>query len=144
VALASKQRCKRAITNAGGLTPLAGCHKIRISLTYRRVGNWVTTRELTIDGRFPDRRGVFAEMARAVGDQPLLYLEFSVHEGTSLREWSLLPGTRLLNFNSFRGLPNGFDVRNGRIKGSFDLDGGPPRSIPNGCRFMLSSAWADH
>lgn len=57
---------------------------------------------------------------------PVELLEFGVFDGTSLRWWStnLPPGSRLVGFDSFQGLPEDWNERNPR--GMFDRGGIPP------------------
>jgi hypothetical protein len=129
LALASKQRYKQTLTNLGRLAPLGWLYNMRISLNYMLVGKWMATHDFRTDHRHADRSGVFAEMAQAVGHRPVLYLEFGVHEGASLREWCDLlthPETRLEGFDSFQGMPDEFDPRNGITRGHFDVGGIPP------------------
>ena len=127
--VAIAERLKQTLTGLGRLTPLPWLYNARITLNYMILGGWMATHGFTPVHRQADRTGVFAEMARAVGDQPVLYLEFGVHDGASLREWSRLlthPAARLHGFDSFRGLPDEFDSRTGVLKGHFDRGGVPP------------------
>jgi hypothetical protein len=67
---------------------------------------------------------VFATIAGEIGERPVLYLEFGVFEGASLRAWTKLlghPGSHFHAFDSFRGLPEDWNVGNPR--GHFDRGG---------------------
>jgi hypothetical protein len=129
LALAGRQRYKQTLTHLGRRAPINWLYNMRISLNYMLVGKWMATHGFSTEHRHPDRSGVFEDMARAIGDEPVLYLEFGVHQGASLREWTGLlthPDSRLHGFDSFRGLPDEFDARNGITRGHFDVGGRPP------------------
>lgn len=68
-------------------------------------------------------------MADAVGNRPVLYLEFGVNQGESISFWSTLlthPDSRLHGFDSFEGLPETFDERQRLVKGAFAQGGKVP------------------
>ena len=57
----------------------------------------------------------------------VLYLEFGVFEGASMRRWSTAlknPASLLHGFDSFEGLPEDFDFK--YPKGHFDVGGSLP------------------
>jgi hypothetical protein len=58
----------------------------------------------------------------------VLYLEFGVYRGETIRAWSRLlthPDSRLHGFDSFEGLPSDFNLTTRR--GAFTTSGEPPR-----------------
>lgn len=75
-----------------------------------------------------DRRAYFAQVSDRLGGPAtqLTFLEFGVHRGDSLRQWTALnahPDSRFVGFDSFAGLP----VRwRGRPAGYFNTGGQPP------------------
>jgi Macrocin-O-methyltransferase (TylF) len=79
--------------------------------------------------RVRDRRACWDLVAGQIGDRRVLYLEFGVHRGASMRYWSRAlahPESQLHGFDSFEGLPEDFDVAGGYPKGRFSTGGAPP------------------
>jgi len=77
--------------------------------------------------RVNTRAEVFDVVGAAVRDDLVLYLEFGVFEGASMRHWSTAlknPASLLHGFDSFVGLPEDFDFKH--PKGYFDVDGSFP------------------
>jgi O-methyltransferase len=69
---------------------------------------------------------------------PILYLEFGVFQGESLRWWlahNRHPESRFVGFDSFEGLPE--DWRDGREKGAFAVGGKPPEIDDSRCSFEV-------
>jgi len=98
---------KRLLTHVGARLPAKSTRALNGVVNYLEVGRWLSERGLDVPPRVAARSEVFAEVAREV-TEPVLYLEFGVHEGESLREWSQLlthPDSRLHGFDSFEGLP---------------------------------------
>ena len=77
------------------------------------------------------REELFREIARDVRERNVLYMEFGVWQGASVRIWSDLlknPASNLHGFDSFEGLPE--DWIDGFSKGHFSTNGKVP-SIPD-------------
>jgi hypothetical protein len=76
----------------------------------------------------PARRvQVFAIAGEQIRDREVLYLEFGVYRGRSMRIWSRLlcnPRSKLHGFDSFEGLPESWVP--GVEKGYFAMDGAVP------------------
>lgn len=75
-----------------------------------------------------DRGAYFDQILASLGgpDARILFLEFGVHQGASIRQWAGLnrnPDSRFVGFDSFVGLPE--DWR-GRKAGYFDTGGKAP------------------
>jgi O-methyltransferase len=61
---------------------------------------------------FEERTALYAHINALLGAGPIDYLEFGVHEGASIREWTHLnrsPESRFVGFDSFEGLPQAWD-----------------------------------
>jgi hypothetical protein len=97
-------------------------------VNYLVLGSWIRRYGFTVPTRQSDRVGVFKQIVDRVGE-PLLYLEFGVYRGASLRIWSDLlkaDESRLIGFDSFEGLPETFSERSATNAGAFDTQGEPP------------------
>jgi hypothetical protein len=83
------------------------------ALNYLEVGRWMAAHNFDTTHRAVDRRQIFAAIADEVGAERVLYLEFGVHRGESMRLWSGLlrhPQAMLHGFDSFEGLPEDWTV----------------------------------
>lgn len=97
-------------------------HQINSTATYLELGRWFRHGGFKIPPRVPgtcesSRRQLFNLMAAELGDRKVLYLEFGVSKGTSIRYWSGLlknSGSMLHGFDSFEGLPEEFNMTHGR------------------------------
>lgn len=79
-------------------------------------------------------------MAREVDGSAVVYLEFGVADGDSLRWWVnrlTHPQNEFHGFDSFRGLPETFDGT--YAKGHFDRDGVPPNIVDE--RVTFHTGW---
>lgn len=75
--------------------------------------------------------------AEIVGDEPIVYLEFGVYRGATMRGWlqrNRRPESRFVGFDSFEGLPErwGSDF----ARGAFDTGGKPPDVGDERARFV--------
>jgi hypothetical protein len=67
---------------------------------------------------------MYEALAQKIKDEKIVYLEFGVYEGYTLRRWAKLlknESTRLFGFDSFQGLPENWDAL--RPQGTFDVQG---------------------
>jgi hypothetical protein len=92
--------------------------------------------------RAHNRREVWMPIVERVQDQKVLYLEFGVWEGASMRFWSehlSHPGSSLHGFDSFEGLPE----TEGKwwSKGQFDVNGRVP--VIDDPRVQFFKGWFD-
>jgi hypothetical protein len=81
---------------------------------YLEVGRWLRAHGYRVARRLPNRQAIFERAAREVGHRPVLYLEFGVFRGESIRCWSRLlthPDAHLHGFDSFEGLPETWEGR---------------------------------
>jgi O-methyltransferase len=81
---------------------------------YLEVGRWLRAHGYHVARRLPNRQAVFEQAALEFQDRPVLYLEFGVFRGDSMRFWSRLlrhPDAHLHGFDSFEGLPETWEGR---------------------------------
>ncbi len=93
-------------------------------------------------GKVRDRRGVFDAVAHQVRDKMVLYLEFGVYQGASMRYWSQAlrhPEAKLHGFDSFEGLPESWGPY--YETGHFDVGGKTPEIADPRVRFF--KGWFD-
>jgi O-methyltransferase len=93
---------------------------------YLRVGQWMKSRNFVFSKRAANRHAVFREIADRVASRKVLYLEFGVGMGRSMRWWSEAlksPEAVLHGFDSFQGLP---EEGGPWYKGQFDTGGQMP------------------
>lgn len=82
--------------------------QLQATVNYIRTGRWMDDHSFAVRRRVRDRQHVWATIVDQLKDRRVLYLEFGVAGGTSIRWWSehlLHPETRLHGFDSFEGLP---------------------------------------
>jgi hypothetical protein len=139
------QRFKQFLTILGAWMPAPGLHQLQMVVNYMKLGNWVAKNNFKIERRVPKRDAVFAAVAEQVRDMRVLYLEFGVFRGASMRYWSNVlknPNARLYGFDSFEGLPEDFDVGGPHVKGTFDVKGAIPKIDDPRVEFV--KGWFEH
>lgn len=120
---------KQALTVLGTRLPDGVLHASQMAVNYLRLGRWMRTHGFDFPVRFDHRRKCFELIAERTRGQRVLYLEFGVHGGQSMRVFSRLiesPDAELHGFDSFLGLPEEFDAAGGYPKGRFSTDGEAP------------------
>src|SRR5262249_38332061 len=120
---------KSGLTRAGAHLPEGALHQLQMVVNYMKLGRWVAQHEFA-PRRVRDREAVFGAVAERVQDEKVLYLEFGVFEGRSMRYWSKAlrnPAAMLHGFDSFEGFPEDFDVGGPYQKGTFDVGGRIPQ-----------------
>jgi len=118
---------KQALTLAGATCPLPMLLKLNSALNYLWVGHWMRSRGFRVLKRVSSREQVFEVAADEIREREVLYLEFGVYRGKSMKMWSRLlgnPKSKLHGFDSFLGLPESWDL--GAEKGHFAMDGAVP------------------
>lgn len=104
--------------------------QLQLAVNQMKLGRWMSDHNFHFDHRVTDRDAVFAAVAERVRDQRVLYLEFGVFKGASMRYWSRElkhPESQLHGFDSFEGLPEDFDVGvDHYTKGTFSVQGVAP------------------
>ena len=102
-----------------------------------KLGRWMVKNNFSIKQRVSDRNKVFAAVADQVRDKHVLYLEFGVFTGVSMRYWSSAlrnPEAILHGFDSFEGLPEEFDEV--YPKGAFNVQGKIPQVDDDRVKFF--------
>jgi O-methyltransferase len=122
-----KQQLKAALARVG--THLSDRQIVALNavVNYVEVGWWVRHRGFAPRHVCSSREESFSIIAREVGHEAVLFLEFGVASGASIREWARLlsnPGSMLHGFDTFEGLPH--DWHPTRPAGLFSQDGVAP------------------
>lgn len=116
------------LTKLGARCSAAFTHNLQMSVNYLETGRWLKNNGFVIPRRSKSREDVFASAVREIRDKQVLYLEFGVHEGDTMRYWSKHlsnPRSHLHGFDSFEGLPESWHLR--RPKGYFSTQGNAPQ-----------------
>ena len=111
---------KEALTRLGARCSPSHIHGLNAALNYMETGRWLRARGFGDPPRHPTREQLYDALGPKVGGERVLYLEFGVYYGYSLRLWSKLlknPRSSLHGFDSFEGLPE--DWRPGFPRGAF-------------------------
>jgi len=98
------------------------------TVNYLEVGRWMRANGYGAACRVQRREQLFEIVASQVAQSNVLYLEFGVYQGDTIRYWSRLlrnPKSKLHGFDSFEGLPE--DWLPQRPKGHFSLQGQIPQ-----------------
>ena len=133
---------KYVCTIMGSKLSLPRLHQLQMVINYMKVGSWMDKQGFRVRYRVVDRNSVFSAVSQLLSDKPVLYLEFGVYKGDSMRYWSsalMNPETILHGFDSFEGLPEHFDIEGPYAKGTFDVDGKIPQV--NDSRVKFFKGW---
>lgn len=131
---------KQALTKIGARCSPSHVHGLNAALNYLETGRWLKAQGFEEPPRHPTREQLYAALGRRVEGERVLYLEFGVYEGGSMRLWAKLlknPQSSLHGFDSFEGLPEDWDAR--RPKGEFDVGGKLPSF--DDPRVVLHKGW---
>ena len=122
---------KSFLTGLGAALPDRALHNLGMILNYMRLGRWMKRMGFSFPRRYPHREQVFEAAAAQIRDRQVLYLEFGVYTGKSMRWWSQAlenPASQLHGFDSFEGLPEDYDDAGGKyVKGWFSTAGQIPQ-----------------
>lgn len=132
---------KRVLTGIGAAASPWTLGQIQASVNYLKIGRWMRDRGFCFGQRVKSREEVWAAMIDRLGDKQVLYLEFGVANGTSMRYWSQHlkhPQAVLHGFDSFEGLPEGGGPW---VKGQFSNYGLIPHIPDERVRFF--KGWFD-
>jgi hypothetical protein len=118
---------KEALARTGAACSPSTLLKLNSVFNYLWVGHWMQSRGFQVPQRVDSREQVFGIAAQEIRDSDVLYLEFGVYRGESIRFWSSLlrnPQSKLQGFDSFEGLPESWDLS--AEKGHFTMEGAIP------------------
>jgi len=120
--LGEKQRVaiKRLLLAAGGKTPSSILRCYGLTAAWIEMGRWMRDRFGSPTSHLATREEIFDLVGRDVAEKRVLYLEFGVYRGESIKYWSQLlrnPASALHGFDSFEGLPESWneDTPKGRF-----------------------------
>ena len=128
------------ITRLGRHTSPSQIQKLNACINYLEVGRWLEANGFSAWPRYAARELLYAAVAHRIRTEKVLYLEFGVWQGLSLRSWSGLlenPISSLHGFDSFEGLPEAWD--SSRPQGTFSLHSVLPRF--DDPRVVLHTGW---
>jgi O-methyltransferase len=132
---------KYVLTLIGSRLSKSTLMQIQASVNYLRTGRWFRDHSFTIGRRVGSAQHVWTVVINRVRNKKVLYLEFGVASGRSIKYWSRKlkhPDTMLHGFDSFEGLPeDGGPWR----KGQFDTMGRIPETDDPRVRFF--KGWFD-
>jgi O-methyltransferase len=134
-------RFKSFLTLLGSRLSSQQLIQLQAGLNYMAIGHWMRMRGFQPLSRVPSREHVWAAVASQIATGPVLYLEFGVARGNSIRYWSEAlrhPASILHGFDSFEGLP---EAGGPWTKGKFDVGGKLPDINDDRVRFF--KGWFD-
>jgi len=135
-----RAKAQSALSRLGAHLSLSQISSLNACINYLEVGRWLKARGFRARPRYADREQLYAAVATRIRPERVLYLEFGVWQGSSMRSWSRLlqnPLTSLHGFDSFEGLPEAWDAR--RPRGTFSRDGSLPTFEDT--RVVLHKGW---
>ena len=115
--------------------------QIQAPVNYLKIGRWMRDHGFSINHRVPTRQDVWAVVVNQVRNRKVLYLEFGVAWGSSIKYWSRElknPESMLHGFDSFEGLP---EEGGPWSKGEFNTMGRVPEI--NDPRVQFFKGWFD-
>jgi hypothetical protein len=118
---------KYALTRVGAALSPETIRKANAMLNYLEAGRWLRARGYHLPSRFRTREQLYDQVGARIATAKVLYLEFGVWMGASMRYWSnLLQNSKshLHGFDSFEGLPENWLANH--PKGAFSTDGQVP------------------
>jgi len=104
---------KIILTRAGSQLSARTVHRLNAAINYIETGRWLNAQKLRPQVRVGSAHQLFDLVIEQVADQDVLYLEFGVFRGDSIRYWSQRlknPRAKLHGFDSFEGLPEGWNI----------------------------------
>jgi hypothetical protein len=118
---------KIILTRAGSLLSARTAHRLNAAVSYIETGRWLHEQKLIPQVRVERTRELFDLIIQQVADRDVLYLEFGVFRGDSMRYWSRRlnnPQAKLHGFDSFEGLPEAWNIDS--PQGHFSTNGAIP------------------
>ena len=118
---------KRLLVKLGPLCGDRVIHKLSSAVSYLQVGFWMAANGFRLERPVRGREDLFDALAEQIADRQVLYLEFGVAFGDSMRYWSRRlrnESSHLHGFDSFEGLPAKWNPFADR--GTYSTGGVPP------------------
>lgn len=118
---------KYSLTELGSRLASSRVQQMSAVSNYVALGHWMQAHGFRFRERVANRQAVFDAVARRVAGDKVLYLEFGVYQGGSMRYWSRAlnhPESHLHGFDSFEGLPETGGIWR---KGQFGVQGAIPQ-----------------
>lgn len=115
------------LTRIGGYMGRNQVHVLSATAKYLEIGQRMRQFEFEAGSTFTTREELFDLVGREVANRDVLYLEFGVYQGASMRYWSKMlshPASELHGFDSFEGLPEAWTEMEG--SGHFSTNGAMP------------------
>lgn len=115
---------KIILTRAGSRLSARTVHRFNAAINYIETGRWLNAQKFRPQTRVDSANQLFDLVLEQVADEDVLYLEFGVFRGDSMRYWSQRlrnPRAKLHGFDSFEGLPEGWNIDSPR--GHFSTNG---------------------
>jgi hypothetical protein len=115
---------RATLTRIGAHMKPSQMYWIERVMSQLEVGGWFQANGFRFSPLYSGRPELYAALARDIADEHVLYVEFGVFQGASLRAWSKLlrnPLSELHGFDSFEGLPEAWNAYN--PQGKFDTKG---------------------
>ena len=129
---------KRSVARLGARIPIRITHVLRRTSDLIDSQRWLREHSLCpFKASFSTRERIFDLIAAEIHDKQVLYLEFGVFEGYSMRYWSRLlsnPKSILHGFDSFEGLPETW--KENHLKGRFAKHGALPEVADERVKFF--------
>lgn len=123
-----KQFAKIVLTRMGARCSARTIYTLNGIFNYLHIGWWLRAHGFDIGARAASRLQIFDRIAADIAERRVLYLEFGVHQGDSIRYWSKLlrnPCSHLHGFDSFLGLPHDWSLE-GHPRAYFSTGGQVP------------------
>lgn len=120
---------KKSLTLFGSRMSANRLWQFQMIVNYMKLGRWMPSNGFQVKKRVRDRDEVFNVVIERIHDKKVLYLEFGVNRGASMRYWSKAlkhPETMLHGFDSFEGLPEDFDIDGPIVRSTHDNKGEIP------------------
>jgi hypothetical protein len=121
-------KAQEGLTRVGAHLSHKQIRWMNASLNYLEAGRWLRANGFSPGPRFPHRKFLYPAVAERCADEQVLYLEFGVWTGNSMRQWSQLlrnPLSSLHGFDTFTGLPEVWDEE--RPRGAYSAGDNLPR-----------------
>lgn len=121
------QLVKKILARAGSRLSARALHRLNAAISYIETGHWLGHQRLFPRVRVDRTPQLFDLIIEQVANQDVLYLEFGVFRGDSMRYWSRRlrnPQAKLHGFDSFEGLPEAWNIDS--PQGHFSTNGAVP------------------